>query len=313
MPRSKRVRFAGGDHFAEFEKVAHDMMMSNELHGGYGAYQVSFAGGNSGLSFGGNQMDMYNHRERSNIFLDILKNATTPAGDPIFQTHEIVPITGKDNILLMGRGKTPADVFSKDLDRVNAALSSDYGIKAINATYINETKNSINHIEKIINNFKNPAAKAFYNTDFGKALLYDYNNQYNLDVDGPFVVDYIDGIYNGKTRVVVATKEEITAPTDIYIFSDHQKFMRSTLQWAKNAALVENRIDNSLKVLKKHGLCEGGPLNLSEVDSSIGANLCPEGKHFVKAHKVHYAPSAKHPDGFIALRKEHCAKNPKKQ
>ena len=87
--------------------------------------------------------------------------------------------------------------------------------------------------------------------------------------------------------------------------------MRSTLQWAKNADLVENRINKSLNVLKKHGLCEGGPLNLSEVDSSIGANSCQEGKHFVKAHKVHYAPSAKHPDGFIALRKEHCAKNPK--
>ena len=117
MPRSKGVRFTGGDHFSGFEKVAHDMMMSNELHGGYGAYQVSFAGGNSGLSFGGNQMDMYNSLKRANIFSDILKNATTSAGDLIFQTHEIVLITGKDNIRLMDRGKTLEEVFSKDLDQ----------------------------------------------------------------------------------------------------------------------------------------------------------------------------------------------------
>jgi hypothetical protein len=49
MSKKQGLRFTGGDHFAGFEKVVHDLMMCNELMGGYGAYQVSFAGGESGL------------------------------------------------------------------------------------------------------------------------------------------------------------------------------------------------------------------------------------------------------------------------
>ena len=81
---------------------------------------------------------------------------------------------------------------------------------------------------------------------------------------------------------------------------------------AKNSELVENRINKSLQLLKKYGLCDNGPLNLSEVDSSAHANSCPVGKHHVKAHMVHYAPSVAHPAGIIAPRVEHCAKNPDK-
>lgn len=52
-------RFTGGDYLTGFDKIVHDLMMRNELINGYHAYEVRFAKkGNSGLSFGGNQMDL---------------------------------------------------------------------------------------------------------------------------------------------------------------------------------------------------------------------------------------------------------------
>jgi hypothetical protein len=312
MSKKQGPRFTGGDHFTGFEKVVHDLMMCNELMGCYGAYQVSFAGGESGLSFGGNQMDMYDKPAYAKIFSDILENATNSDGKIIFQKSEVLSIVGDKDLHLQGKGKTPKMVFGKDLDHVNAALSSAYGINAINAAYLRAIKHHITHVETTIGLMKNSAAKAFYGTDFGKALLFDYHNQYNLNPEGPFVFKYIDGIYNGETRTVVATKEEIVASTDRYDFSDHQRFMRSTLQWAKNSALIENRLNKSLQLLKQYGLCENGPMNLSQVDSPLLTSLCPDGKHHVKAHMVHYQPSAAHPAGLVVPRVEHCAKNPEK-
>lgn len=310
MSKKQGPRFTGGDHLTGFEKVVHDLMMCNELMGGYGAYQVSFAGGESGLSFGGNQMDMYDNPDYAVIFSNILKNATYSNGTKIFNVDEISSIIGNENTELRKKGKTPKMVFGKDLDRVNAALSSEHGIKAINAAYLDDIKHDIRHVEKTTGLMKNSIAKNFYSTDFGKALLFDYHNQYYLNSEGSFMLEYIDGLYNGKTRTVAATKEQIVAPTDAYIYSDHQRFMRSTLQWAKNSALIENRLNKSLQILKQHGLYENGPLNLSEVCSSIHKKSCPPGKHIVKEHMVHYQPSAIHPEGLVAPRVEHCAKNP---
>jgi hypothetical protein len=288
------------------------LMMCNELMGGYGAYKVSFAGGESGLSFGGNQMDMYNNPDHAKIFSDILKNATNSDGKKIFEDHEIKLICGKDNLLLQKRAETPKKTFGENLDRVNAALSSEYGIKAINAAYVHSIQHHKIHVEAVIGLMINPAAKAFYGTDFGKALLFDYHNQYDLDPEGQLMFNYIDGIFNGKTRIDVATKEQITASTDRYAFSDHQRFMRSTLQWAKNSALIESRLNKSLQLLKQYGLSDNGPLNLSQVDLSNLASSCPDGQHHVKAHMVHYQPSAAHPEGLVAPRIEHCAKNPER-
>ena len=69
-------RFTGGDDFTGFNKIVHDIMMTNELYNGYGGYRVSYADtgdpeNKSGLSFGGNQMDMSKNSVGRELFINM--------------------------------------------------------------------------------------------------------------------------------------------------------------------------------------------------------------------------------------------------
>src|SRR4051812_20212437 len=87
--KDKGLRFSGGDHLEGDEKLGHEAMMRNELRGGYGAYQLSFAHTKkSGLSFGGNQMDIHGNEDAQNAFSKILTNATDKEGHHYFTGDE---------------------------------------------------------------------------------------------------------------------------------------------------------------------------------------------------------------------------------
>jgi len=55
---NEKYKFTGGNDLTGLGKLYHEIMMKNELRDGFGAYELSYAKGKSGLSFGGNQMDM---------------------------------------------------------------------------------------------------------------------------------------------------------------------------------------------------------------------------------------------------------------
>ncbi len=38
--------------------------------------------------------------------------------------------------------------------------------------------------------------------------------------------------------------------------------------------------------------------------------VCPYGEHWVRTHPMHVSPSKNHPEGSVATRHEHCARNP---
>lgn len=311
--KEKDLRFTGGDHFKDLDKVVHDLMMRNELINGYHGYEVRLAKrGNSGLSFGGNQMDMKKHPEYADLFVKILRNAKTIKGENIFKEDELLAIVGDKNRRIRKSGKTPQEIFGKNLNRVNAALASDYGIKEINAAYIIAIKKMKDKVEAAINAMKNPAAKAFYRTDFGRALLCDYENQYGLRLDGAFIEKYINGHYNNQRKIDYETKKRIEVPIDTYSQKDHERYLRSTKQWAKDHNMVDNRLVKTLNLLLDYGLFDGGPLDLSKVGTRKGLQ-CSAGYHAVKACIVHYPPSKSHPKGLTTLRREHCAKNPAKK
>jgi len=108
------------------------------------------------------------------------------------------------------------------------------------------------HIEVIVNSLQNPAAKAFYDTVLGRALLFDYNNQFNLTLEGSFVVNYIDGTFNNKERTSFGTNEKITAPIDNYTISDHKAFLNSTKECYERAKLCDGRWDRLKKVFNEN-------------------------------------------------------------
>lgn len=312
--KEKGLRFTGGDHLVGFDKILHDLMMRNELADGYQGYEVCFAKkGKSGLSFGGNQMDMSKNSKYAKLFVEILENATTIKGDKIFKKSELLAIVGDKNIYIRKAGLTPEQVFGANLDRVNRALASEYGIKAINAAYLVAIKQMKEKVNDAINGMKNLFAKTFYSSDFGRALLCDYENQYGLKVNGVFVEKYINGYYNNKRKIDYETKKTIYAPIDTYSQKEHEIYLRSTQQWAENHALVDDRLVNTLNLLlDKYGLYHEGPLDLSKVGTREVLK-CSAGYHAVKACIVHYPPSKAHPKGLTTLRRAHCAKNPIKK
>lgn len=314
-PKDDGPRFTGGDHLTGFDKIVHSLMMRNELINGYHGYEIRLAKkkGNSGLSFGGNQMDMSKRSGSIKLFIEILENATTNKGEKIFNKAELPSIVGSENCNLLKTSKTPHEVFGKNLDRVNTALASEYGLKAINDAYPTAIKEMKDKVSAALKAMKNPAAKNFYSTDFGRALLCDYENQYGLKLDGAFIEKYINGPYNGKFKTDYDNKKPITVSTKTYSQKDHEKYLRSTKQWAEDRIMVDNRLVETLNLLlDKYGLYHEGPLDLSKVVTQK-ALQCYVGYHAVKACIVHYPPSKLHPKGLTTLRRAHCAKNPVKK
>ena len=128
--RNLKPRFTGGDQLTGLKKLYHEIMMKNELVDGYGAYEVHFARGKSGISFGGNQIDLKKgEKDYRKDFVDILLNARDDKGNPFFTQSEIKSIAGeeKKGYEKFSEGKPVKEFFGQYLPRVNAALSSHYG------------------------------------------------------------------------------------------------------------------------------------------------------------------------------------------
>lgn len=234
------------------------MFMLNELKGGYGAYRISYAGAKdpkkneSGLSYGPNQRDMSKRPQAAVDFVDILKKAKDKSGNLIFTTEEVDRLCGEQEKNIRVSHKTPRQIFGKDLARVNAALSSAYGIRKINELYVADLHQDMTEIEAFINKIMNPAAKLFYMSDYGKAYLFDYKNKFGLNTDqkeGKFLHDYLNGRMNGREREDYSTHEKYTAPIDHYGLKDHLKFIRGTKEWAINTEDMVRRLDNIDKIL----------------------------------------------------------------
>jgi len=50
--KNSEYKFTGGNSLTGIHKLYHEVMMLNELWNGYGAYEVSYAAGKSGISNG---------------------------------------------------------------------------------------------------------------------------------------------------------------------------------------------------------------------------------------------------------------------
>lgn len=243
----KDLRFTGGDKLSDLQKIYHEIMMVNELYNGMGAYQVTFAGGESGISFGGNQVDMKEQKKYIPVFVDILKHATDNQGNHFFTSSEVANIVGKNNEKLIKSPNSLEDFFGPYLDKVNAALSSEYGRAKIDAVYLVEMQENADHIDRAIAAITNPAAKEFYSSGIGKLLLFDYHNQYGLELNGR-LYDYLDG--KGKANYL--TGDILHAPTDVYTIDDHIKYIHSTEQYKNNPKNCDNRIANVQAVFAKY-------------------------------------------------------------
>ena len=119
----------------------------------------------------------------------------------------------------------------------------------------------------------------------------------------------------GNSKLITIAKSLLQFPpvsTKTYSQKDHEKYLRSTKQWAKDHEMVDKRLLKTLNLLLDYGLYDEGPLDLSKVVTQK-ALQCSVGYHAVKACIVHYPRSKLHPKGLATLRRAHCAKNPVKK
>ena len=124
----KGLKCTVGETLSGIAAIIDAVLMATELKGGYGAYKLSYAEGNSGFSFGPNQIDLSERtKDETRKFINILENAKDEKGNPILNSSQIKIICGDENSNLSKKGKTPEAHFGKNLDLINAALSSDYG------------------------------------------------------------------------------------------------------------------------------------------------------------------------------------------
>lgn len=179
------IAFTGGANFTGLLLFYHKIMMKNELASGYGAYQLSYAGiGQSGISFSGNQIDLSSNRKHLPTFQNIISNAKYESGANILNSAEISAVMSKISI----KGQSPLSLLGSDLlAKTNTALSSPYGIKIINTIYEEDMALKAQKIDKVLTNIHNAAPHSFYNTIFGHGLLFDYENQFHIDMNGKFM------------------------------------------------------------------------------------------------------------------------------
>ncbi|KIE05967.1 hypothetical protein NF27_CG01470 [Candidatus Jidaibacter acanthamoeba] len=259
---AKNKKFTGGDNLSGIHKKYHDIMMQNELQGGYKGYELSWAGpGKSAPSFGGNQMDIGGNQHARDTLKDIIKNAVNEKGESFFIKSELDYITtilkdkNSENLV----GKSPSQIFGDKVEKINQALSSKYGIETINKAYVDEIANGADTIEKVVKNIKHPAAKAFYDTDLGRTLLFDYNNQYNGISKGGPLENYMNGkevtMFTGK-KLSIADKQEFT-------LDDHRQFILNLKQANNNDKAYKNTVQR-LENIEKYFSAKDKIATLSE-------------------------------------------------
>jgi hypothetical protein len=271
-----KIKFSGGDTLQGIEKKLHEILMQTELNNGFGAYELSYAeakeGGNSGLSFGGNQMDLSNPGKEIagypdtylKIFLDIIENATNASNKIISETeYELI----KDNKKISEKGLKPETVFKDLLPKVNAALSSEYGIAKLNEIYRLELKATLSHVYRCINAMKGADGsteadklrieankQAILANEEMILRLADFHNQFDLDIDGKMMQFLSGDMINFTYKKHGSDIEDVR---QIYLQLSHKPeahdiitFIRSTNQYHKNSSAFKGQ-ENRLAKLDK--------------------------------------------------------------
>ncbi|MGH7771541.1 MAG: hypothetical protein ACREQA_04835, partial [Candidatus Binatia bacterium] len=196
------MKFTGGDNLTGFKKLINDIFMRNELYNGDGGYEISHARvGRSGYSFGPVQWDLStghvikkgNTPEETvtveSLLTGILSNAKDNAGDRVVSNEQ------RDHLLSTVATKG-ATLTEAEKATINAALSSDYGVQAINDAYLIELDTKVARIDALVAELRGvgreQAADFIEHNQTMQLLLIDYDNQFGIsgiDVNGTVVPD----------------------------------------------------------------------------------------------------------------------------
>lgn len=233
------TKFTGGDSLQGVEKFFHLAMNANELANGEGAYKLTWAAlGNSGISFGGNQMDLSSNRAAMPKLLAVLSSQKDSVNHKIFSDDELKHIEEHGRI----KGVAPKELFGLALlTKINLALSSAVGMQRINQFYIEEIHHGASFINGFVLSITNRCSRVFYEQDLGKTLLFDYHNQFGLTAGG-----LLNNYLNGAT-VTMSDGVALRIGTE-YNIADHVRFLCHTKYGTKNRRDIGRRIKNIIHI-----------------------------------------------------------------
>src|SRR6266508_4558935 len=186
------MNFTGTPQDIAFKQKLFHVLQQNEL-GGASPYQLIFAGGKSGYSFGVSQLDVSHNSLALATFKDILLNAVDFEGfyiiddlNPATQRGTVNNIQDTKILDLVNKALNPAggtSLTSDDINLINVALSSEYGKQQIELADDAQLTTDLDAANRVIN-LVGGVDQAFLMTDLGKLFLADYENQFHIDPDG---------------------------------------------------------------------------------------------------------------------------------
>ncbi|PIR39166.1 MAG: hypothetical protein COV35_01210 [Alphaproteobacteria bacterium CG11_big_fil_rev_8_21_14_0_20_39_49] len=237
--------FEGINLLNGFEKVVGKVLVKNELGGVSDGYELVHAGGNSGYSFGGNQMDLAVNSHARTVLRDILINAKDDNDNLIF-------VDGNqfynDHQSEIEPQSNPNALSQANIDLISQALSSDYGKSKLHEEFKDEVIERVQYVNDIIESLPDGNIKSsLENSQEMKSYLIDYHNQFNISINGK-MHDFLKG-------ELVSTYEGTPMQLDGMITSDDIRlFVSRTLQSVNNPFAFNNRYDNTAQTLLDEGI-----------------------------------------------------------
>jgi hypothetical protein len=183
---SDRV-FSGGDGLVpgSMEHRAYEIMMKSELRNGKGAYEIGNAGAAaSGPSFGPFQYDVGANQDGRHLLDSIATNAKDAQGHRIISDQELESI--KNHLYKPFNTFTEADrtVYTQMKPKLDAALSSDAGVRAIDADFVPGIQKKVTAMNAVVDGMTTEPNKTFVqHSDVAKLILIDTKNQYGKAVN----------------------------------------------------------------------------------------------------------------------------------
>jgi len=156
------------------------IMMKSELRNGAGAYELSNAvSARSGPSFGPFQYDIGSNQDGRTLLESVAVSAVDEQGHRILSDQELQSI--KDYFYKPFSEFAPSDstLYDQLKPKLNAALSSDAGAKAIDADFVPKVRQKVEAMNAIIDGMAEGPNKNFISdNDVAKLILIDTKNQY---------------------------------------------------------------------------------------------------------------------------------------
>jgi hypothetical protein len=171
------------------------IMMKSELRNGAGAYEMGNAvSARSGPSFGPFQYDVGSNQDGRNLLESIAANAVDARGHRILSDQQLQSV--KDHFYKPFADFTPADsaLYDQLKPKLNAALGSEAGVKAIDADFVPKVRQKIDAVNAIVAGMAEGPNKDFIsNSDVARLILIDTKNQYG------------DAVNDGLRRFIALT------------------------------------------------------------------------------------------------------------